>query len=344
MIKSKWGMALAMSVMAVQAQAAGTAVYSSTSAEGQQVSSQVEWTGPGELRVEVVGQPMGYFLLKGGKPYGVANVAGKLMAIDLLQMTSGQGMKAPETPSSSIAQYISLTDTGRAETHAGITGTVHTLVYVDNSGAQRTEELVLARDARLVDLDRALYSVAESMASLAKIPDGSEKMRAQVAGQGKGTLRFGSQFKLTSINGNPPDVARLALPADSMGGLGALGAVGGTPAAEGEAPKKGMFGGMFGAAAGAALKSGVLGDKVPAHLQQGVGAALTANAEAGSAPALPPCAPTEKKKGGFGKMFGSVAGAALKSGLVPGVDKNLANVAGNMAEAQAQATDCVPQQ
>lgn len=319
------GSGLVLGLIAAQVQAAGTAVYGSDTSDGKHVSTQIEWSAPGEVRAEVIGQPNGYFLAKGGKPYAVANVGGSLMAVDLLQMAQQANMKAPEGPSQSIAQFVSLTDTGRSETIAGITGSVNTLVYVDKGGVQHSEEVVLARDARLVELDRALYSIAESMSSLAQIPAGATKMRDQVGAQGKGTLRFGKQYKLESLNGNV-DMARLALPEQTQ-------AAGG---------KSGM-GGLFGGLAGSALKSGVLGNKVPVNVQAAVGDAVVNSTapEGGAAPCVQP----EKKKKGFGSMFGSIAGAALKSGMVPGVNGQVANAAGNVAEAQANGdAGCQPQQ
>lgn len=55
-----------------------------------------------------------------------------------------------------------------------------------------------------------------------------------------------------------------------------------------------------------------------------------------------PCQPAQSKTGGLGGMFGKMAGNMLKSGMVPGLNPEIANTAAAVAENAGSMADCVP--
>src|SRR5690606_14643256 len=123
-----------------------------------------------------------------------------------------------------MARFVSLTDAGRSETVAGISGRVHTLTYVDADGATQTETLVLSKDGRVRELTEAMLLMGRTMTELAGLPANAaaDQLSAQLKSQG--LLRHGTTFSLVSLSADRPAASRFDLPAEptQMPDLGAL--------------------------------------------------------------------------------------------------------------------------
>lgn len=207
--------------------AGGKAVIEAGSGKDK-VQSSIEYDG-GKLRVDAVGQTEGYMVMRDGKIYSVANAGGQPMVIDMAgmgKMLGGMAQKSVSTMDQDVATFVSLTDTGRSETVAGISGKVHVLTYVDTDGKQVSEEIVLSKDKRLRELSESLQLMSKAMAQAfdVKLEAGTQRLEKEIMGKGQGVLRFGSDFRLVSISDSTPDSGRFVLPAQpqQMPNLGDL--------------------------------------------------------------------------------------------------------------------------
>ncbi len=240
--------------------AGGTATLE-TSADGERHQSTIEFDGKGSLRMDGGAQQSGYLLVRDNKAYSVVVNDGTPMVIDLastMKMLGGlakQGSSEGATAGNEVARFVSLEKTGASETVAGISGNVYNLTFVDDEGQQRTESLVLSKDARARELTKALTVMGKQMAKAAGVPEpeGTAKMYAEIDGSKQGVLRYGSDFRVASFGGEPSS-SRFALPAQpqQMPNLADLmsGAAGGSAGAEANvdtgASSSNPLGGLFG--------------------------------------------------------------------------------------------------
>ncbi|MES0873901.1 hypothetical protein [Sinimarinibacterium thermocellulolyticum] len=178
------------------------------------------------LRMDVPQQDGNYMIMRDGKIYSVTEQNGQPMVIDMSgmgKMLGGIAQQSMASVNQDVDQFISLSDTGRTETVAGISGKVHVLTYVDD-GERKTEEIVLSNDKNLREMSDSMMLVSETMAKAfgVQIPEGSKRMSAELKGQG--VLRFGTQYKLVSLSGSTPPPSRFTLPAQpqQMPDLGSL--------------------------------------------------------------------------------------------------------------------------
>lgn len=228
----------------------GTAVVVSGE-EGATARSQIEFDG-NRLRMQSVGEEgsQGYMIVRDGRAYTVIDQGdGQAMVIDaaaamksLGGLMPQQGMQQPALGAQDMARFVSLTDAGRSETVAGISGRVHTLTYVDADGATQTETLVLSKDGRVRELTEAMLLMGRTMTELAGLPANAaaDQLSAQLKSQG--LLRHGTTFSLVSLSADRPAASRFDLPAEptQMPDLGALS--GGAD----NGGSGGLLGGLFG--------------------------------------------------------------------------------------------------
>lgn len=211
----------------VFAWAGGKAVIEAGSGSDRTQSS-IEFDGS-LMRMDMQGQADGYMVIRDGKIYSVSQQNGQPMVMDLTgmgQMLKGMVNRSMASMDSDVNQFVSLTDAGRSETIAGIKGRVHVLTFVDDEGERRSEEVVLAKDKRLRELTDSMMLMSQTMAEAfgVEMPEGSERMNKEILGKGDGMLRFGSDFKVASIDGSTPSSSRFKLPAEpqQMPDLGSL--------------------------------------------------------------------------------------------------------------------------
>ncbi len=235
----------------VLAWAGGTAVLDiSDGEETHQVT--YEYDG-GNVRMSMAANAEGYTLIRGGTPYAVVT-GDQTMVIDLSQTMQmiGSMTQMPEGPTSGVEGFVSLVDTGRSETVAGIKGKVHMLTYVED-GEQKTAEVVLSSDRRVQDFSKAMMQFAQSMvkASGREMPKGSSELEARLMSGELGMLRMGSEMRVSRLDSGTPAASRFELPAapTQMPSLDGLFGAGGGVGASAEADGKGggfSFGSLLG--------------------------------------------------------------------------------------------------
>lgn len=208
--------------------AGGTATLTAHDNQGRQVNATVEYAGASRMRLASPSQPNAYVIVRDGKIFHVANVQGRTVVMearDFMRM-AGNLMPSPTAAIEEISAITSLISTGRKETVAGIAGTVYQLAYEDGKRQRRTEELVLAPDARAREFTQATVALGRSLAAASGtiMPQGADDLVKRINGDGLGLLRFGTRITLNTINDRTPAEARFALPQGSfqvpdLGGL-----------------------------------------------------------------------------------------------------------------------------
>jgi hypothetical protein len=207
----------------------------------------------------------GYSVLRDGNLYVVSTAGGEPIVMDAGAMlrsfgNMGSQMGANAAPSELAGEFISLDDTGRKETVAGVKGEVYTLRFRDDTGSEQTEEIVLSDDARAREFRDALFLMLSVVATLGapETAAADASIQARLMDIDKGILRFGDQMQVTAIDAARVDDSRFELPAEPMqmdGIADMVGAMGAGSAAQdaGDSDSNsggGLFSGMMGALGG----------------------------------------------------------------------------------------------
>jgi hypothetical protein len=211
---------LVLSFLSGWAWAGGTAVLEAGMGANR-VSTTIEFNdGNMRLNTAIPGFT-GYMVMTETGIYMVTAQAGRPMVLNLGTMMSMLGGTAGEmmqsqgfSLSNGIGQFTEMTNTGRDEVIAGISGRVFDLIYVNDRGNRQTEEVVLGRDATLRELTETLAIWSRMMAAYLSVDLGdSQGAMDDLLQHGDGILRLGSGYRLMSIDNNPPDPSRFRLPA-----------------------------------------------------------------------------------------------------------------------------------
>ena len=231
--------------------------------------SSAEFEYAGDMLRMSSPQGGGYMLIRDKTMYMVSMQDGTPMVISASAMMKGIGQAMPQVGASAFtSEFISMEDTGRNETVAGIKGDVYEFSYRDENGKTITEELVVSDDDRALEFRDALFSmstVAEAISTPDAVEQGRE-MQERFENMNLGVLRYGAEMKVTAISGETIQAERFELPAEPMNlqGLGdmlgnmsrqAAPAGSGGEAAASEAPaekKGGLLSTMMGALGGKA--------------------------------------------------------------------------------------------
>lgn len=219
---------------------AGSATIEAGSGRDRQ---QVQFEYQGErLRMQPKAQAEGTMILRDGKIYAIAqNMVFDLA--DMQRMLGEAAMQAPQTGPDDLVRYLGLDSTGRNETIAGASGTVHILRYADREGREHREELVLSNDARARELAGAMQKLSDAMRRTLKATEtpGEAQLQAQI--NNRGVLRYGTEFRVVSFGGEP-SANRFELPSAPQR-LPSLEGLGGN-AESGEAADGSVLGKLFG--------------------------------------------------------------------------------------------------
>lgn len=168
-----------------------------------------------------------YAIVRDGSMYSVMENDGNTMVIDAgPMMQTFSAMAKGANPGDLAVKVISLKNTGKKETVAGIEGKVYELYFEDENGETRTEDLVLSTDRRARELRDALFLMMSTLAKHMSMgdPANAKDMLNRLEDLDSGILRFGDDMILSSISGDRIDDARFVLPAEPMNlqGLGDL--------------------------------------------------------------------------------------------------------------------------
>lgn len=212
------------SLLPATALAAGTAGMSATAQDGKSAALTLEYRDTQTLRMTVADASEGYLVMREGKVYSVLSNDGQPTVLDLAAVrenmparmrgkNQGPGGRY-STGAEDIKEIVSLDDTGRDETVAGIVGDIWTLVYVDGEGQKETRELVLSGAPAVRELSATLLSLGRTMAAMADRQPGAQLLVSRLEENGLGMLRLGDTWTLTSLDTRVPDAARFELPAE----------------------------------------------------------------------------------------------------------------------------------
>ncbi|MCP5272624.1 MAG: hypothetical protein H6932_15605 [Burkholderiaceae bacterium] len=240
------------------ANAAGLVRYAvqDTGPQGGRAEVTIEWRDVDHARIAIdaAGLPAGtqsYNLMRDGKLYTVTRHEGQVTVMELGAMLRLAGRMVPALKSpgdaADVRDVTALEPTGRRERVAGVDGTVHTLRYTDDGGAERTQDMVLGDHPTLREMTAVMRRYGQLMQQALGAPpaaDGDEDpspLRRAVARQHGGLLRLGTQMTVTVVEGGTPAAERFALPAEpvqlpdmaGMAGMGALAGAATTPATGG---------------------------------------------------------------------------------------------------------------
>jgi hypothetical protein len=222
--------------LGVPALAGGVAEFS-----GSQPDSRIRVEFDGDrMRMEPLAQRgSGYVIARDGRLYGVSVNDGRPMVIDIGAMMQSMGpMMKQMAPQGfdDVGEFKGIRSLGRKETVAGIVGEVHELRFVTRDGVEERKEIVLGSDPRLLELSRAMLTMASAVQKSAGLnpTGGADEMARQLIGKNQGVLRFADEFRLLSLSGNAPAASRFELPAPPMAMPAIPGFMGG--AAQGAVP------------------------------------------------------------------------------------------------------------
>ena len=200
--------------------AVGTQAGSATIDAGDGSTATFEYRDD-MLRINNSVDASSYAVVRDGSLYTVSLNNGQPMVIDAGAMMKGMGamdLPAPTTTSDLDGTLISLEDTGRNETVAGIEGDVYQVRFEDASGMERSETLVLSTDKRVLEFNDAMLQMVSVAAELAstEVQEQGQDFQNRLQELNAGVLRFGDQMQIISLSGDPVPEERFALPAAPM--------------------------------------------------------------------------------------------------------------------------------
>lgn len=239
---------------AITLAAAGAMAGKATISSGDGQPIEFEYAGD-SLRMNT-GEAGSYMLVLDGTMYVVSNEGGQPMVFNASSMMRGMMSSAAQfAPEQFNSEFVSLEDTGRDETVAGIKGDVYTLTYRENDETL-SEEVVLTKDPRAREFRDAMFAMASMAEDIAgeEAAERGRDLQKEMARLNAGILRFGREMKVTAISDEKIAAARFELPAEPMDmqGLGSMlgGAMSQQPAEAGEGAEQdqgGLFSSMMGA-------------------------------------------------------------------------------------------------
>ncbi|MFW5954630.1 MAG: hypothetical protein ACOCSG_04930 [Guyparkeria sp.] len=177
------------------------------------------WQNADRGRLEAPGQPA-HVLAIDGKAWGVANVAGRPVTLDLdalatmLGSNNGLANLGPDTVVPT--RITALEATGQAETVAGIEGEVYRVSWEDSEGNARIDEAVLTEDPLVREMqDALLKGMARAMARGTGVTTQDDAER-ELDRRGLAVLRFAKDYRLESIRSDRQPDDRFALPSEPL--------------------------------------------------------------------------------------------------------------------------------
>jgi hypothetical protein len=179
-------------------------------------SMKFEYEGD-NLRVDTGQGETSYMVVRDDHMYVVTNSDGQLMVIDINQaMGMFGGMASAAAPSVVASEVLSLKATGRTEQHAGITGEVYELRYVEEDGKEYQTELVLSDDPLAKAFSTAINNMAKSLSKSAgkNYDNAANDMQQRLTALDMGVLRYGDDMHVTALSGDTVKAARFELPAE----------------------------------------------------------------------------------------------------------------------------------
>ena len=183
-------------VLQMTAPAEGTAESSSVSMSFDYLDGQ---TARMDILLDGNHNGTNYTLFRDGKVYGVSNMNGKIMVVDISSMKGMRNITGRPNPGTFEIKLLELSPTGKGESVAGIEGDVYQIVWRDEKGKLHDETAVLSSDPRAKEWTTTWLKASNEMqrAILGKAPESNISDRLKQ--EGKGLLRLGTSLKVTSL-------------------------------------------------------------------------------------------------------------------------------------------------
>lgn len=183
--------------------ASSTLVVSSPVAGGARITSTIEIQDPAAAWRVHVGVAPNYLLFREGRLYSAqAGLAKDVTAL-------GPSIRMPTVGDEQIKLIVSLTELGRTETIAGLTGRVIELKYYNTRMQEVSSTLVLSEDARVRENTDLWWHYHRSLGG----PEhkGRQVLRDYLQQTKAGILQFGDDFRVEGF-GVTPASDRFQLP------------------------------------------------------------------------------------------------------------------------------------
>ncbi len=194
-----------------------------------------------------------YMIVRDNTLYAVSYNNGQPMVVNASTMMKGFANMAKMTdqaaPSGATAEVVSIEATGSKETVAGITGEIHEITTRED-GREVTQEVVMSSDARALEFRDALFTMVRATTDTMdeELQKNSDDFRNRLGEMNMGILRYGTEMKISAIDGDTVAASRFELPAkpvdmNDLGGM--MGAFGGASGQEdGGDSDGGLFSGI----------------------------------------------------------------------------------------------------
>lgn len=187
-----------------------------------------EYADGNKLRLNTSQQDT-YMLVRDNTLFAVSYNNGQPMVVNASTMMKGFADMAKMTeqaaPAGATAEVVSIKATGRRETVAGIDGEIYEITTREE-GENISQEVVMSSDARALEFRDALFTMvrASTEAMDEELRRNSEDFRNRLGDMNMGILRYGTEMKISAIDGNTVAASRFELPAKpiDMNDLGGL--------------------------------------------------------------------------------------------------------------------------
>ena len=219
---------LCTAISSLQVQA-GTATMESADGE------RIVWEYQDDAVRMNTGDGDDYVVIRDGQFYLVSFEDDEPMVIDGgSMMRSFASMMPSVAPDDFSAEVVSIENSGRKETVAGLTGDVYEVHVRDKQGRESVQELVLSKAKEAREFSDALLLMAETVSNLVSSQAGaaSDALSSRLASMNAGVLRYGEEVTISAISSSRISRSRFDLPAEPMGLSGLGGMLGGMGAAD----------------------------------------------------------------------------------------------------------------
>lgn len=177
-------------------QAAGTARVSTMSGSGKRVLANVDFTGPGNLRASAVMHSRPALVLRDGQAYAL--IGGDERPLANSTSADDANVVRPNTGDEVIGTLISLKNTGRKESRAGIPCDIYEMSFYDRDGRRRVEQIAVSNDPRAREMTDLWKSINDALLP-GRIAEAGD-LQKQLQANGLGLMRFSFRYQVDKLD------------------------------------------------------------------------------------------------------------------------------------------------
>lgn len=168
------------------------------------------------LRMEIAGRDA-YMLLRGEEIYSVTAASGQIMVLPLGQLKDMAGAAGSQGPSADKAGVVfpdsieKIRKTGEMREVAGISGEVHEIDWIDNTGTARTDTAVLTDDPQMLEHQDLKIRFIRAVSD-----EEPNTLLSELEARGLAALSFGDRFRVTALSDEAGPAGNFELPAEPI--------------------------------------------------------------------------------------------------------------------------------